>query len=683
MLTNTFLYLIFTIITGTSISSNWANERFSLQEMLFLVILTGFFFPPILLFALASLHVFSKTTFVLTWLIIIILTTIISVRNRKFHTLFNILKNINYKESTAWLLLHIVVAISFFTYYQRPSEWLLSTGMDASNYVIQAGYQLEHPSLYFESFQGEVYKESFADAKYNTNSTNGQHPNFPFPPLNKLFLAVAMFFSLKLTFYAHLFIAGISYLSLSISAHHLYKNLFTKIITPLIAVSCPVFIIYSTVPMSEMLMLATLSSALAVAYISCLRQAPFLGIIAGILLGSIFAIRAESLIYFVPCLCICYIFYTATSKPETKKTLYFILVASALSAIFFWFPSAGSGFNYLKNHLKSVFFLHSYLLPGIFIFILAGCHLNSVAQPIGRLIHYFDNKVLFRCFGIGLMLLLLSIVYFRFFKGLFPAEITEQIWNMGRYGQGVLTRGYIHYLNDYTSSLLVFSGILGVGLILYSRNNLFYPILALFMVASIITLTFPRHSNTPYWLVRRYLVCVFPLFIFSSGAFLDYLQTLFHRKKIWKIIIICFWASASVYLAIQNNLKLDTVDQRSYVGLTNKFQRHVSQFTPEKDIILVDGKTDKSDGYQLAMKYLFQIETLNPFMETISDKELLNFYYSTRQKKLRLFLYGLDQIQILRFKRLFILEEESIEPLPEIIQGGFYAIKAAKTHSDL
>lgn len=660
------LYLLFTLFTGTIVSLNTINERIQLPQYLFVGFISGVLFPALLMYGLTICNVFSKYNFFVTYVVILTLLTCFSAKSGKMTLLYKKIIGYNYYSNLPYIIFHLTVTICFFAYYDKPSEWIVSFGMDASNYIIQAAYQLTHSSLYFEDFQGDKYSQFFADVVYKINSTTSHRPTFPFPPLNKLFLTVAMLFDLHLAYYVHILFAGMVYWSFCILSRRFFENIFIKVLTPVIAISLPMFVLYSTVPMSEMLMLATVSSTLALAYIGHETKNSRVFGLAGFFFGSIFAIRMESIIYYVPMITYGVVCYAKLTEKRDNNTFKYMLLMAALSSMIFWYPAIGSGEHYYSRQLGGMFVVQNYLLPVIMFFVLVVCYCESAKRFVIENTRWLLSREVNLYTGMCVMILMLVVTYLRYFERLFPEKVVTSIMQLGKSGQTIFKVGFINDFNVYASPFLLFTGILGIGLIVATRQYKKYSIIAVFICASLITLVNPHHSDSHYWLVRRYLICVFPMLVFTSSSLIDYVLLRFTNQRFVRIIVLCLWVGMSGYWIVKNNSILHTHGLRHYVGMTEKFQKHSKMYDPLTSILIVDGTVRHADAYMLAMKYIFNIESLAPMLGTITNSELVSFYDNMTAMDKEIFFCALRGKQLERIKAIFDTESVYFGELPSI-----------------
>lgn len=671
MIIDSILFALFTVITGLISSAVICNKRMVPSDVLLIGYVSGLFFPVFIFYTLAVLKIYSFSHLLLLWVSIFGGLGAYSYKTGKFRVFKEIFTDYSYRGNRGIIIVHSVVLVSFALYFERPSEWIVSVGSDVANYVIQAAYQTNHSSLFLEDSLYEMYKSYFPNAQYKINSTTAFYPTFAFPPLNKLYIAVLMSFNLKLGFYSPFLLALGAYLSISKLSVFCFKTKLVQILTPFIAISTPIFIFYSTITMSEMLMLTTLLSSLAIAYVAYKTNSKGSAILSGLIFASIFAIRMEALVYFVSWILIGSILFLASKDQVLSTVSKYVLITISIFSIYFWYPCIDSGRWYYERHLNTLFpLLNRLLIINLamvsFVFVLE--RFDLVKDTVRKIVtNKFNNQLV----SILIVLILLLIVSLRYIVGV---EDVADIEFGGELIRRMMKQSDMNALMNYTSPMLLFSGIVGVGAIFLQRKYKLYPIVLLFLVMSTVLLISPRHSDGNYWLIRRYLATIFPLMIFSSSALLEWIMCKSSGKKVLQYFLIILWLGGSAYYLIENNSTQDTHHLRTLVGETDKFVQHTKYFDADNDVVIIDGNTHLSDGYTLALKYVFRIEALNPVISTILDEELLKFVKDNIGSEKTVYMCGLGNEQINRMQTLFTLSSVYAGDFPALKKSTLYKV---------
>lgn len=654
-----FFFLL--VLTG-GVACKLVLPKAQVGDSAFIILFTGLFFPAYLLFALSAANIFSPTVYLSILGILISLGAgVVLFRKKRL----NLKNTIVYYENRYVMGFHLIVLVLFLFYLKAPFEFVHAAALDAANYVIQAAYQLEHSNLLFQDSQWAQYGQFFPKGSYKINSVTAFAPNFPFPPLNKVLLTTAMLFNLKLSFYIHMMLGVIGYLAIYTISKRCFESVATQLITPVVAISYPAYVYYSVLPMSEMLLLVTMLSALAVGFISNDTGSKKLAILSGFIFGSIFAIRTEVIIYFLPWVTMCMFYIISSENTKGRGVVKYILITSVISAFLFLLPTIESGGTYLKNHLGSLYHIQTYILVGVLILsFLVVLGNKLVGYPFTWMSRIVESKRIAWVLGVGLFLTILMLFYFRYW---IPLDLNHEIRNINHFWNRMFRLYYTNIFINYTSYFLINTGILGIALIFIRRRVVLYPIILLYICASIVTLVNPHHKPTDYWLVRRYLICFYPLLIFSSAAFFD---TFFSKAKPYKwvtVVLIAFWLIPTGKNVYDQNLRRKSFDRGGTIGLTDKFQKHADIFDTEKDVVIVSGNASRAAAYQLGMRYMFKVETLSPRLNTITDDQLIHFVKTKNEEEKDVYIIGLDE----KFEKRFQL----LNVLTKIDQGHYPAIE--------
>jgi len=676
MILSTLLYFLALIGTGFTFSLYIDGKQKSLLQTVFIISAIGLFVPVALLYLLAILHISSKLHFFLCWFGVLLFAIwqnrakISLERGKNFFSSQG-------KQEWIFFIIHLLVLVVFYIYYGRPSEWVYSSGMDAGQYVLQAAYQTNHASLYFDDNITKKYIDYFPNAQFAVNPTYAFAPTFSFPPFNKLVLAVAMMFNLPLALYVHFFLAVVAYLAFAVLSEYCFDNRFLHIFTPVTAVSTPLFIFYSSRPMSEMLMLATLLSSLAMMYMAVKKRSFALGAIGGALLGMMFGVRLETILYFGP-LVLLLIFGVLIELEQEKRKIYLtILFFSTVSAILFWYPAIDSGRRYYYHQLHFVLAVINYILPIILVatltlwgFIKAGFSLSD--QRVKKLL---ISKELSYFLGTILVIIFSLLIYVRF-------AATDEIYQaFAVYGKNV--RRIFHQedmlsLIRYTNPFLVLGFVLGLAVIAYTRKFRLYPIVGSVVLLSLIVLINPKHAEGGSWLVRRYLPSVFPLMIFSFSALVDWLLCLTKTTKKTYLLVIMLTCVGMGYFVVKQNVELNSHSDRAFKDELVSFIDHSKLFTPGKDVIIANGRYNRADGYMLGMTYFFGIDTISPNLQSITDGELKHFAEAMFLQGKNVILCPMTTQEINRMENVFNLEKIYHGRTPGFKAAIFYKVLSVK-----
>lgn len=670
------LYVIVSVVTGLVFATAVAGKKISGVEFLFLCCFFGVFSPPVIFFSLAAANIFSKVNLLISLSALLVGTLVyIYYKPSRYQPAVNAIKQLLVEDRFSLSVIAISI-ITFAIYFGQPFEFVHSTSMDAANYTVQAAYQAEHNNLLFEDSQKSQYRSFFPKGRYNLNPVSIFAPHFPFPPLNRIFLATAMLFTFKLAFYVHLLLAIVTFMAMSVIARACFKSRIVQMFTPVIGIAYPIYILYAALPMSEMLMLAISTSALALSYIGYNRRNPILMVCGGFVCAMLFGIRAEAILYFGPWAVFC-VLYILTEKDDEKRLMVkYALFSSSLFAWFFLLPSLKSGGPYMTHNLGSIGFVQQCYIAGCLLLSLLFLFFERyLSLPLKSLFSIINSKKLCWTIGIALSIVLFVLFYLRYWL---PTDMIRELRDINYFYSKLLTDYPTNFLISYTSYYLINTAFLGAGIALGSRKVVLYPVIFIFLPASLMTIMHVYHSPTQHWLLRRYLICLYPLMIFCSAFLFDWLLSLINDLKYRKtlcVVLALLWIYPHASYAYEANRRKQPNDRDETVGLYDAFKSHAGQFKPGQDVIIVSGNAHKAEAYQLGMRYFFHIESLTPRLETITDDELKRFVKAKQDLGQNVFIVGLEQEEEQRLDSIGLLERVRKDNFPALKESVLYRLQ--------
>jgi len=658
ILRSVFIFLVLIYIPGGLILKVSYKNEMNFLERYFLRLLFGIIFSSLTMLFLLCLEKFSLNNLILTEIIIVLPMLFYLIITKKFRPLFD--RKSYYKKEFKKHIILLFMFVCAIILFQRPSEWVLSFGMDASNYLVQSAYTTKSDSIFLKDSQQDIYIKYFPNASFKVNSTNSfplveeNKREFPFPPLWRLVLTGAMLIGgIKFSLYIPLFLGLLTSVGFYILLGKIIRQDFYSYLGTALLLFSPLLIQYMRITTSEILTLYIIIGALVTFYLACEQDNSILGIIAGIILSSIFLARGDSLFLYIGLTLFLFIYSFIDSTHINKKVLRYFGSAFIIGSFCFWFITFYTTQTYMNNLIKypnkesnaNILFLAiSLFMIGIAVVYFLLLTLDKKKPEIAlKLNNLYETKVVIFYKFIGI---LLSI--FLSWAFLLRLDFSNQTINLIfkllnhtiplSYLLPNITYLPVIVIMFYITVFTTIVGAIGIVMILYNKKEQYFMVLFLFIIISIRFAIDFEHSPTIYWASRRYLYNLLPLFVITATFGLEYLGTRIATKKksilSYKIILVIIVATNLLI----NNYFFTYKNEIHFVGATNSFDELAQSFK-KSDVILIDGDIQWADAFQQGFKYYYQIESLSPYLNSISDDEVKNFNKElTMQNKRLIFI---------------------------------------------
>jgi hypothetical protein len=592
------------------------QKKIRVFDLFFVSIVTGALFNTFIILALTALRSFTP----INWIygvftcpsLLAILCFLKLVRGKpEFEKI-----HIKVKE-TAILILILGL---FFFFFSRPTEYVLHTMMDNTQYMTQAGFQLETGTLFMENNQFQKYTDDFPNAKYQLSSFDG-YPRedglreIHFPPLWRMTLAMPLYWGgLSWAVYSCFVISILS----GLFFWRWIKDEFSdSVIAPLgmaVLILTPVFFHYSKLQMSEPLMVLYVIVGFYLLQRALHFESRGWAALAAVFLSSAILVKADSLMLIPTLICLPIFLLLSEKENKFKTILYFGLINSLLNFLFFL----------IINYISREYYIQSY--NALFLEIIRYCSLlysvlfalllysekfkNTFLRFLQNVPNYWPSGLI----NVGFVLMLFFILIRQpevrdWVKAFFPVNGLEV--------EKFFFPTYVIY--PFIGLPLLIAGSVGLWLVFQTKNYRVISWLSVFLFISFMSLYDAFHSMSLFWAARRYLTSLLPLLVISFVFLFKYLRDSGDLgRKLATVTALTVLICAVAY-------DYASKDQFKYSDpIIKKLDRFARKF-PEKSVYFVDGERDVALSLQLAMKYYYGQEALNPDLKTIEIPELVKF----------------------------------------------------------
>lgn len=404
----------------------------------------------------------------------------------------------------------LVLVVFLVGFLPKISEWSVSSGMDAGNYINIAS-RFANTGKFFDDFNYDQKSFSCLSGYYCSDGLLKPAYLHVYPILlslgdllDKDYGMVAM----------QLIFSGLSALSFYVLVQSVFKNKYISIISLIIFILNPLQILYSKEFMSEILSQFFLFTGLTLLYKSYQEKDSGLSIWGGISFSLMLLTKFDSLIIVVPlCLIGGYLYLRQDSKlrlfrysytPFFLVSIYYLTIAKTytLKSLFgsFDFPDSAIYISFIP----------------IFYFIIASFNIfPKLRLRLGELLEK-NIRTLFLVF----VILLEAFVAYRMISFFTNADSFTKF-----------PHDYINLLrlSLFTAPLVLVGAVGGVICLVKSTEKKTANIISVlfpFMFILFINLYRSMHSAPLYWWGRRYLPFTIPLLAILAGYF-------FYKLFIW------------------------------------------------------------------------------------------------------------------------------------------------------
>lgn len=555
-----------------------------------------------------------------------------------------------------YLVLFLLIGVAIVA-HGRPSEWVLSQGHDASNYLVQAAYQTRQASAFPGDAAPEVYAADFAHATYHLNSTVGPPGpdggrQFPFPPFFKVLLAIAMLIGgLPWALHAPLALGVLAALCGHLALVRMARRRVHALFGTALLLGSPLMLQFMRVTVSEVCLLFVSATGLALLYAADTRTG---GALAGLVLSLTLLVRVDALLLWagvVAALAVGGLAGGLKTQPAIVRAFAIAFLAGSTVA---WALALHTSSHYLLAHLGRV---GPWVLPTLVVAAAAyGLVLTCRTWPaVDRLLALRVSTAPHLTRGVAVIVTAVAAY----------ALVVRPLWQLALWlrmpggpppllpaqggGSALVVLGYVTVLTTVT-------GLAGVAWVLWKEPARWLPWTGTFLVGALVYLDDLRHSPTPYWASRRLLCTVLPLCVAGTVFMLERWAgsaTLTRRR-------VCTAATLVAANLVAHNARLTLGRGIDYVGAASSLHAVAAAFRPT-DVVLVDGELDDAEGLRLGLRYLHGIEALAPVLSTVDDDDLVRFWRLQVAQGRRLHVLSASAAGIERLRRLFVVERASLE----------------------
>jgi hypothetical protein len=444
----------------------------------------------------------------------ILLLPVLVLARRRGHPPFRQTLRIVWREARRrryeYLVLALLVGTAVLA-YQRPSEWVLSEGHDASNYLVQAAYHTRQASAFPGDAAPEVYAADFAHATYHLSSTVGPPGpdglrQFPFPPLFKVLLAIAMLMGgLPWALHAPLVLGVLA----ALCGHQVLVRMVRRRVHALfgtaLLLGSPLMLQFMRVTVSEVCLLFVSATGLALLYVAETRAG---GALAGLVLSLGLLVRVDALLIWAGVIAALAVGGLAGGLKTTPAIVRAFAIAFLAGSILAWALALHTSSHYLLGHLGRV---GPWVLPTLLVTaaaygsVLACRTWPAVDRVLALRVHLAPH----------LTRAVAAIVAAAAAYAVIRPLWTLALWYRTRGAPLPLLSdqpgGSVFVVLGYVTVLTTVAGLAGVAWVLWKEPAGWLPWTGTFLGGALLYLDDLRHSPAPYWASRRLLCTVLPL----------------------------------------------------------------------------------------------------------------------------------------------------------------------------
>jgi hypothetical protein len=496
--------------------------------------------------------------------------------------------------------------------YEQPSEWVLSDGHDAANYLVQAAYHTRQPSPFPRDAPPDVYARDLPHAEFPLNSTIGPpgpdgRRQFPFPPFFKVLLAVALEFGgMRLALRVPLFLGLLAALATHATLARLVRRREHALIGTALLLGSPLLLQFMRVTLSEVCLLFVAATALAWLHAARNRAGC---VLAGLLLSLGVLVRADGVLLCAGAGAVVLTGGLVHRVPGGGRAFGLALLCGSATALAVaWSTSS----RYLLAHLprSGPWLLAASSLAGCGPVLAVWVSSRRSGSATGDRLLGFAARA--AALGLAAAATQALVVW--------PLEwLVRRLGSAGPLPLSIHPEGQGLVILGYATTATALGGTLGAVGLFWSGARRWLPWAGTFLPGALVYLADLHHSPAPYWASRRLLATVLPLFV-AGGVFL--LERCAPRgmgtagRLATATLVAANLAAHDARLVVGRGL--------DYLGAATSLERLAGAYGPG-DVVLVDGDRPDADGLWLGLRYVHGVEALAPRLSTVSDLELDRF----------------------------------------------------------
>lgn len=517
--------------------------------------------------------------------------------------------------------------------YERPSEWVLSDGMDAGNYLVQAAAEARTGSAFMDDAPAETMKARFPRAVHVLNSTSGVpagggRRELPFPPLFKTVLAVAILVGgVETALQVPLLLGLLAGLVAHVALRRLALTRGHALVGTALLLLSPLLLKAMRVTMAEVCLLLVAVTGLALLEGAARSGGRALAVLAGFVVGLAVLARVDGLLVYAGALLMIAARAVPRCAGRRDPTPFFapaLLAGTALA----WQLSAYTTHAYLDAQLRGC----AELVGGALL-------LAPAAWVVARRLRAPSPRaariVACTAFAVFVLQAVEALAVRPVLAGL-----------RGPVPPGLVTLAYATVL----TTLL---GAGGAALALVERTGRFRAWAYLFVVGTVVYLNDLHHSPDPFWSSRRLLAGALPLLVAGALRALELRPFLTASATLRPAVALALFASL-----LAHDARFTAGRGIYYVGAGRSFAEIAAAFAPS-DLIVVDGAHRWAAPLQLGLRYLHGLDARAPFLDSLDDDDLRALHASAVRDARRIAFVPAGPAAGARLRRLFPLEERA------------------------
>jgi hypothetical protein len=528
--------------------------------------------------------------------------------------------------------------------YERPSEWVMSDGMDAGNYLVQAAAEARTGSAFMDDAPSETMKARFPRAVHVLNSTSGVladggRRELPFPPLFKTVLAVAILVGgVETALQVPLLLGLLTCLVAHVALRRLARTPGHAVVGTALLLLSPLLLKAMRVTMAEVCLLLVAVTALALLEAAGRSGGRALAVLAGLVLGLAVLTRVDGLLLYAGGV-LMIAAGAVPRRPGRRDVARFFAPALLCGSALSWLLAAHTTGAYLdaqlRGHARAVGWA-LLLAPPVW----------ALAEAAGLRPSPRAGRVLSRA-AAGLFALQAAAALavrpaLAYFRG--PEAFVDGLRTAG--GPGLV-------IAAYATVLTTLLGVLGAVLALADRGGRFRAWALVFLVAAVVYMDDLHHSPDPFWASRRLLASVLPLLVAGALRALELRPFLTAAGALRPAMVLALLGNLAAHDA-----RLTAGRGIFYVGAGRSFAELAAVFAPS-DLIVVDGAHPWAAPLQLGLRYLHGLDARAPYLDSLDDDDLRALHASAVRDARRIAFVAGSSREEDRLRRLFALRERA------------------------
>jgi hypothetical protein len=527
--------------------------------------------------------------------------------------------------------------------YERPSEWVMSDGMDAGNYLVQAAAEARTGSVFMDDAPAETMKARFPHAVHVLNSTSGVpagggRRELPFPPLFKTVLAVAILVGgVETALQVPLLLGLLTSLVAHVALRRLARTCGHALVGTALLLLSPLLLKAMRVTMAEVCLLLVAVTGLALLEIAARSGGRALAVLAGLVLGLALLTRVDGLLIYAGGL-LMVAAGAVPRRPGRRDPTPFFAPALLVGAALAWRLSAYTTHAYLDAQLRG----HAGTVGwALLLAPLAWAGARALPGPsprVGRLVACAAAG----CFALQALQALAVRPALAWLRA--PDDLVAALRATGGPGLVVVA---------YATVLTTLLGAVGAALALAERAGRFRAWACLFLVAAVVYMQDLHHSPDPFWSSRRLLAGALPLLVGGALRTLELRPFLTAAATLRPAVVLALLANLAAHDA-----RLTVGRGIFYVGADRSFAELASAFAPS-DLIVVDGAHPWAAPLQLGLRYLHGLDARAPYLDSLDDDDLRALHASAVRDARRIAFVPAGPAAEARLRRLFALQEHA------------------------